>query len=601
MAVAGAAGASSHGATKAASGTTATSPAATSPTSGAKPTSDGSALPAYEENEEPQPAGSAAYSYDARGNLHETERYIIDWDDFDRIIRVTDKRYDPQAQTHPSPQTVEYFYDAFGRRVVRQYQGHDPDQSQWTSLCCVYDGVKLIEERSLAAGDLVRRYFYRQAVNQLVSVQAATPAGLTEYIALIDERGSLMGVADASGAVLERIHYNSTGLAKVYDANNQPVLRPDGTGQNLGHSQYIPFGYTGMYREPFTGCLHTHFRDYDAVHRIWLSEDPAGYADGLNLNRAYFDVNGVDPLGLDNTDASWGWTDSPNYHGRGSWLNWVRHGGWFGSHASSASGTKIIVQSRILTMGELNPDIAKDLLITQLENEAIVNYLYAAHNGVTEAGVQTGITVLTAPLAELGVHVGGKVAAKLIKQGYIFAKNAKGLTVLAKNVNGVITEVAQQEAVFAVGFAKKEVLAVGKGLPQGITYEGQAIRAVPAKYAEGAWDIHAGNIAANHRYSGVGRGAIYAGTSEEAVLAELVRYGVNPSSVAWVSKSMKLNNVLDLTNPAVRQQLGVSLEQLTGDSYFYTHAIGDFARGRYSGLLVPSAQQAGARNLVIFP
>jgi len=53
-----------------------------------------------------------------------------------------------------------------------------------------------------------------------------------------------------------------------------------------------------MYRDRFTGLYHTHFRDYDPVHSHWLSEDPAGYADGLNLNAAYMGVNGVDPLGL---------------------------------------------------------------------------------------------------------------------------------------------------------------------------------------------------------------------------------------------------------------------------------------------------------------
>jgi RES domain len=55
-----------------------------------------------------------------------------------------------------------------------------------------------------------------------------------------------------------------------------------------------------------------------------------------------------------------------------------------------------------------------------------------------------------------------------------------------------------------------------------------------------------------------------------------------------------------LTNPLVRQQLGISLESLTDNSYLLTHSIGDIARGRYDGLLVPSARQPGATNLVIF-
>jgi len=52
-----------------------------------------------------------------------------------------------------------------------------------------------------------------------------------------------------------------------------------------------------MYHEPFTNLYHTHYREYDAFHERWLSEDPAGYADGLNLYRAYMGVNYIDPHG----------------------------------------------------------------------------------------------------------------------------------------------------------------------------------------------------------------------------------------------------------------------------------------------------------------
>ena len=109
-----------------------------------------------------------------------------------------------------------------------------------------------------------------------------------------------MGVTDTSGTLLEKLYYNTSGLCRSYDATvtpNLPNLRY-GTSYNIGRSIRQPFGYLGVYRDRFTGLYHTHFRDYDPVHSRWLSEDPAGYADGLNLNAAYMDVNGVDPLGL---------------------------------------------------------------------------------------------------------------------------------------------------------------------------------------------------------------------------------------------------------------------------------------------------------------
>ena len=54
-----------------------------------------------------------------------------------------------------------------------------------------------------------------------------------------------------------------------------------------------------MYKDRFTGLYHTHFREYDPVHGRWLSEDPAGYQDGLNLYAAYMGVNATDPLGTE--------------------------------------------------------------------------------------------------------------------------------------------------------------------------------------------------------------------------------------------------------------------------------------------------------------
>jgi RHS repeat-associated protein len=85
-------------------------------------------------------------------------------------------------------------------------------------------------------------------------------------------------------------------------------------------SQYAPFGWTGLYLDDYTGKYHAHHRDYSPIHARWLSEDPAGYADGMNLYAAYMGVNGRDPSGLalyafdgtgtDKDNASWNVNDN---------------------------------------------------------------------------------------------------------------------------------------------------------------------------------------------------------------------------------------------------------------------------------------------------
>ncbi len=72
------------------------------------------------------------------------------------------------------------------------------------------------------------------------------------------------------------------------------------------------------------------------------------------------------------------------------------------------------------------------------------------------------------------------------------------------------------------------------------------------------------------------------------------------STRSVVCQSVSVPNVLDLTNPVVRSQLGITLEQITGDDNFLTQSLGDFARGRYSGILALSARQAGTSNLILF-
>jgi RHS repeat-associated protein len=58
-----------------------------------------------------------------------------------------------------------------------------------------------------------------------------------------------------------------------------------------------------MYIEPFTGKGHTLYRDYDALHNMWLSRDPIAEQGGINLT-GYCNgnaVDGCDPLGLADT------------------------------------------------------------------------------------------------------------------------------------------------------------------------------------------------------------------------------------------------------------------------------------------------------------
>lgn len=55
------------------------------------------------------------------------------------------------------------------------------------------------------------------------------------------------------------------------------------------------------YKAIFHGAIF--FREYDPIHGRWLSEDPAGYRDGLNLYNMYAGVNYVDLVGANITNS----------------------------------------------------------------------------------------------------------------------------------------------------------------------------------------------------------------------------------------------------------------------------------------------------------
>lgn len=102
-------------------------------------------------------------------------------------------------------------------------------------------------------------------------------------------------------------------------------------------------------------------------------------------------------------------------------------------------------------------------------------------------------------------------------------------------------------------------------------------------------------------------GAWYASSRERAAWAELFRHHASPElspfevrrriGRVWV-ESLR---VLDLTDPNVQQQLGVTTHQLVEDDFSVCQLLGDAAReGGFEGILAPSAALPGESTLVIF-
>lgn len=141
-------------------------------------------------------------------------------------------------------------------------------------------------------------------------------------------------------------------------------------------------------------------------------------------------------------------------------------------------------------------------------------------------------------------------------------------------------------------------------------FNGRVYRFSDPNYANTTWDIHPGNIAADHRYSEPEVGSIYSGTSVQTAAAEVGSYR-NPnlplSPKVLVAGDVKIGGVLDLTDPAALQALGVTRSEIVNSShglqgtYTQTQRIAEWARSQgYNAILAPSAQASTGTNLITF-
>lgn len=144
----------------------------------------------------------------------------------------------------------------------------------------------------------------------------------------------------------------------------------------------------------------------------------------------------------------------------------------------------------------------------------------------------------------------------------------------------------------------------------GVDFDGRVFRFSDPRFAQSTWDIHPGNVSANHRYSGPGVGSIYSGTTVDTAAAEVGSYRVWGDAIAprvLVGGNVQVAGVLDLTNPAALRALGVTREQITrsshgvSGSYDLTQRIARWARDQgYNAILAPSAQNRTGVNLITF-
>jgi RHS repeat-associated protein len=213
-------------------------------------------------------------AFDKNGNLTQKGTQKMYHDYRNQMVRVTE-----------GTTTTENKYDALGRRLQMIVN----TGSQTKTENYYYAGHQIFEVRD-GSDQVKRQFIYGNGIDEVVRMDVYSGSIATHYYFHTNAIGSTTAITDANGQVVERYKYGLFGMPTFMDAAGN-VISNSAIGNNIL--------FQGREYEPETNFYYFRARHLDPIMGRFLSTDPMGYQDSLNLYQAFGmnPVNFTDPMG----------------------------------------------------------------------------------------------------------------------------------------------------------------------------------------------------------------------------------------------------------------------------------------------------------------